>query len=92
MGRYLIAPRRPNALEAECAKPWVIVRTASKRPAIFAFALGDRSIVDAGNAAAHETMFVKFPVLVAVTAKPIAAVIVPLISKAYGNAIFVKRP
>src|SRR5690242_10176080 len=85
IGRYLIAPRRPNASEAECAKPWVIVRTTSKRPAIFAFALGDRSIVDAGDAAAHQAMFVEFPVLVTVAAKPIAAVIAPLISKAHGN-------
>ncbi len=70
----------------------MIVRTASKRPAIFAFAFGYRYIIDAGNAPAHQTMFVKFPVLVAVTAKPIAAIIAPLIGEAHGNAIFPKGP
>jgi hypothetical protein len=32
-------------------------------------------------------MLVEFPVLVAVAAEPVAAVVVPLIGKAYGDAV-----
>jgi hypothetical protein len=32
-------------------------------------------------------MLVEFPVLVAIAAEPVAAVVVPLIGKAYGDAV-----
>jgi hypothetical protein len=44
----------PNSLsKSEIAQGRVIVGTATKRPMISALALGDREIVDAGNAQAH---------------------------------------
>jgi len=65
----------------------VIIRTATKRPVIAALALRDRKIVDAGNAQAHQAVLVELPILVAVAAEPVAAVVVPLIGKAYGDAV-----
>ena len=63
------------------------VGVAADRPVVFALALFDRQIVDAGDAQTHQTMLVEFPVLVAVAAEPVAAVVEPLISKAYGDAV-----
>ncbi len=54
------------ALETERAKPRMTVRTRSKRPAIFAFVFVNQHIINAGNAPAHQAMFVEFPVLIAV--------------------------
>jgi len=57
----------------------MIVRAAAKQRELFPLALPDRGIVDAGNAQAHQAMLVEFPVFVAVAAKPVAAVVMPLI-------------
>ena len=54
---------------------------------VFAVALFDRQIIDAGDAQTHQAMFVEFPVLVAVAAEPVAAVVMPFIGKAYGDAV-----
>ena len=70
----------------------MIVRAATERPVIFAVAFLDRSIVDAGNAQAHQAVLVEFPVLVAVAAEPITAVVVLLIYKAHGDAVLTERP
>src|SRR3954451_14340480 len=78
--------------QTEFAQTGMIVRTAAERPIIFARAFGDRQIVDAGDAQPHQSMFVKFPILVAVAAEPIAAIVVPFISEAHGDAIVAKCP
>src|SRR3954452_20022675 len=78
--------------QTEFAQTGMIVRTAAERPMIFARAFGDRQIVDAGDAQPHQSMFVKFPILVAVAAEPIAAIVVPFISEAHGDAIVAKCP
>src|SRR5438105_12429886 len=59
---------------------------------IFAFIFDDRQIVDAGNAPAHQAVLVEFPVLVAVAAKPVAAVVVPFIGEAHADAVLPKSP
>jgi 2-keto-3-deoxy-L-rhamnonate aldolase RhmA len=59
---------------------------------VFALALFDWQIVDAGDAQTHQAMLVEFPVLVAVAAEPVAAVVVPFIGKAYGDAVLSKGP
>src|ERR1700730_12269906 len=79
--------RRRMILEAEIAQGRVIVGAAAERPVVFALALFDRQIVDAGDAQTHQAMFVEFPVLDAIAAEPVAAVVVPLIGKAYGDAV-----
>ena len=47
----------------------------------------DRNVVDAGLAAAHQAFLVEFPVFVAVAAKPVAAIVMPFVGEAHGNAI-----
>ena len=64
--------------KSEIAQGRVIVGTTTKRPVVAALAVSDRKIVDAGNAQAHQAVLVEFPILVAVAAKPITAVVVPL--------------
>src|SRR5437588_4105865 len=81
-----------SASQTESAQAGMIVRAAAKRPVIFARAFGDRQIVDAGDAQPHQTILVEVPILVAVTAKPIAAVVVPFIGEAHRDAIVAKRP
>src|SRR5579864_2668445 len=61
-------------------------------PAVLAFTLGDRQVVDRGVPAAHETRSVELPVLVAVGAEPVVRVIVPLVSEAHRNAALPVRP
>ena len=59
---------------------------------IFALALLDRQIVDAGDAQAHQAVFVEFPVLVAIAAKPVAAIVMPFIGEAHGDAVVAEGP
>jgi hypothetical protein len=59
---------------------------------IFALALGDRQVVDASEASAHQTVLVELPVFIAVRAEPVAAIVMPLIGKAYRNPVVGKRP
>ena len=70
----------------------MVVGAAAERPVVFALALLDRKIVDAGDAQAHQAVLVEFPVLVAVAAEPVAAVVVPLIGEAHGDAVVAERP
>src|SRR4029453_608284 len=70
----------------------MIVGTAAERPVIFALALLDRKIVDAGDPQSHQSMLVKLPVLVSIAAEPVPAVVVPFIGKSHCNAVFAKGP
>src|SRR5262249_21418485 len=70
----------------------MIVGPASERPAILALALGDRQVVDAGDAQAHQPVGVGLPVLVAVAAEPVAAVIVPLVGEPHRDAVLAEGP
>src|ERR1700678_1592592 len=76
-----------TVLESQVAERGMIVGTAARWPMILAPGLGNRQIVDAGDAQSHEAVFVEFPVFIAETAKPLAAVVVPLVGEAYGDAI-----
>jgi hypothetical protein len=67
--------------KSEIAQGWVIVGTTTKRPVISSLALLDRKIVDAGNAQTHQAVLVELPILVTVAAKPVAAVVVPLVGE-----------
>src|SRR5215467_11406666 len=70
----------------------MIVRTAPKRPMIFAFAFLDRQVINAGDAKAHQPLFVELPIFIAIAAKPVAAVVVPFIGEAHGDAISAESP
>src|ERR1700760_4263424 len=59
---------------------------------IFPLVRLDRQVVDAGVAYAHQALVVELPVLVAVAAEPVAAVVVPFVSETHGDAVVAKRP
>src|SRR5262249_41922607 len=61
-------------------------------PSKFAFGFLDRQVVDAGVAAFHVTEFVKFPIFVAVSAIPLARVIVVFVFDADRDAIAGESP
>src|SRR6185437_8579964 len=84
--------RRGRSLEAERGQPWVVVGTAAERPAKFALALGDRQVVAAAVADAHQAVLVEFPVLDVVAAQPVAAIVVPFIGEAHRDAVVPERP
>src|ERR1700730_17194834 len=70
----------------------MVVGATAKRPVIFAFAVFDRKIIDARDAQAHQAMLVEFPVLVAIAAEPVPAVIMPFIGKADRDVVRIEGP
>lgn len=68
------------------------VRTSAERPMEFSVFGFDGLVVDARVAMRHQSLFVELPVLVAVAAKPVAGVVVPLVHKPHRDAIFVEGP
>src|SRR6185312_2909227 len=65
---------------------------ARRWPVKAAVLFGNRDIVDAGFASAHQAVLVELPLLVAVGAMPLAGIVMPFILKAHGDAIVVERP
>ena len=80
------------ALKSELAQTWMIVRSTAERPMKFALAFLNRRVIDAGDAQAHQACLIELPVLIAIAAKPVAAVVVPFIGEAHGDAVVVKGP
>src|ERR1700733_11436564 len=70
----------------------MIIRAATARPMEPAIARRNGRLIDAGDARAHQTVFVELPVLIAVAAIPLAHVIVPLVGKPHRNAVVAKGP
>src|SRR5262245_36816074 len=79
-------------LKTEIAEGWMIFWTGTKRPVVLTLLFRNWQIIDAGNSPLHSTVGVEFPVFIAVAAEPIEAVVMPLISKAHCNTIFMERP
>src|SRR5581483_6524009 len=90
--RWNVGDNRVSVSKTEIGKPRVIVGPAAERPAELAIGLGDRVLVDAGDAAAHQSVGVEFPVLVAVSAEPGAAVVMELVGEAHGDAVAREGP
>src|SRR5437868_15482761 len=59
---------------------------------ILAVLLCDWQVIDAGNAQAHQPVLIELPVLVAIAAEPIAAVVAPFVREANGNPVLAERP
>src|SRR5262245_56497245 len=70
----------------------MVNRSRALRPAEFARGLGDRQVVDAGIAQAHQPLVIKLPILVTIGAQPVAGIVVPFIVEAHGDAIVGKSP
>jgi len=58
--------------EAEIAQSWMVVRPTPERPVVFALRVLDGEIVDRCMPHNHQSLFVEFPVLVAVGAEPVS--------------------
>ena len=86
--------QRPVLLQSQSkvTQAGMVVGTAAQGPSEFAIAFGYREIIDAGDPTAHQAVFVEFPILIAVSAKPIAAVVVILVGEANGDTIPAKGP
>src|SRR4249920_3474677 len=78
--------------QPEFAQRRVTIGTAAERPMVLAVRLRQRQVVDAGDAHPHQAVLVELPIFVAVAAVPMAAVVVPLIGKSHGDAVFAKGP
>jgi hypothetical protein len=61
-------------------------------PVKLAVIIPDGKIIDARVALLHEAGIVVVPVLVPIGTKPVAAVIVPFVGEAHGNAVVGERP
>src|ERR1700685_2695260 len=70
----------------------MIIRASAQWTVILSLAFPDGEIIDAGKAPAHQPFIVELPVLVTVTAKPVAAVVVPFIGKPDGNTVVTEGP
>src|SRR5690348_10373266 len=70
----------------------MIVWPSPKGPTVFPVGFTDRQIVDRSQPPLHFAGGVEFPVLVAVRAEPVTAVIMPFIGKAHGDPVVAKRP
>src|SRR5882672_681346 len=70
----------------------MFIGASTEGPVIFAFAIFDRQVVDAGDPPSHQALFVELPILVAITAKPVSRIVVPFICKAHGYPVVAKRP
>src|SRR5262245_33200053 len=83
------APRRRGLkkLQSQLAQAWMVRGPRSQRPQKLSCGRVDRHVVDARFAPAHQTMLIEFPLLIAVRAEPVAAVVVPFILKANRDAV-----
>src|SRR5882672_9298683 len=78
--------------ETQVAETGVIVGAAAQGPVKAAVGLADRRIVDAREATTHQAVLAELPILIAVGAEPVAAVVVPLIGEADGHAVLAEAP
>jgi hypothetical protein len=70
----------------------MVIGASTEEPVIFALAIFDRQVVDAGDPPLHKALFVELPILVAIATKPVARIIMPFICKAHGYPVVAKRP
>jgi hypothetical protein len=73
--------------ETKLASPRVVVGATTERPVKATVFHADWQVVNAGVSLAHEATIIELPVLVAEGSEPIAAIVMPLISKPDGNPV-----
>src|SRR3954468_16271073 len=78
--------------KAQLAQRRMGVRPRSDRPMVLSVRVPDGQVIDAGDANGHETLGIEFPVLVAVAAEPLTAVVMPLVREANRDAVLVEGP
>src|SRR5499427_3804778 len=70
----------------------MIVGPATQRPVILAFALFDWQVINAGDPQTHQPVLIELPVLVAIAAKPVAAIIMPFVGEANRDSVLAECP
>lgn len=70
----------------------MFVGTTAQRPTEPAIGLSDRVFVDSGEALFHQADGIELPVLVAVSAKPLTAVVMIFIGETHGDAVAGEGP
>ena len=65
----------------------MIIGAASERPMETPVSLRDPQIINAGKTTLHESMPVRFPILVAIGAEPTTGIVMPLMGKANSDAV-----
>ncbi len=70
----------------------MFIGPAAKRPVELSISFGDRQVVDACDAAFHQTLFVKLPVLIPVGTEPVAAVVMAFVGEAHGDPVAGEGP
>src|SRR5436309_3818833 len=61
-------------------------------PMEFAFGFLDRQVIDAGMAMPHQAILVEFPVLVPVSAEPVAGIVAVFIGEAHCDTVVSECP
>src|SRR5882757_11097050 len=80
-------------LQAKCGQPGMVQGTGLRRiPSKLALGLLDRQIVDACMSVMHQSVGIKFPVLIAIRAEPVAGVVMPLVGESHGDPVSPKSP
>jgi len=79
-------------LESEFRESGMLVRPTTKWPVKLPIGLGDRQVVDACDAALHETLLVKLPVLIPVRTEPVSAVVARFVGEAHGDPVAREGP
>lgn len=70
----------------------MVVGPAAERPSEYPFFLPDRLLIDAGETPLHQTICRKFPIFIAVSAEPVAAIVAVFVGISHGNAIVGEGP
>jgi len=70
----------------------MVVVTGAKRPMELTVGFADWQVVDACDAALHQTVIVKFPVLIAIGPDPVSGVVMTFVSKTHGDPVAGESP
>src|SRR6476660_8342312 len=89
---FAARPCRSSRSHSKFGQAGMIGGTGPRRPEELALFHRNRHIVDARLAPAHQTVAVELPLLIAIGAEPVAAIVAPFILEAHGDAIVVERP
>lgn len=70
----------------------MIVRATALRPMKLAFVFTNRQVIDASDSTLHEAVLIELPVLIAIRAKPLTRIVMPLVGEAHRNPVALAGP
>src|SRR5581483_12109143 len=83
---------RGRSLKSQLAQSGVVGGSRTEGPVVLAICGSDGQIIDAGDPDAHQAPLVELPVLIAVGAEVLTAVVMPLVGEAYCDPVAVECP